>query len=799
MNSQNMRNLAWKVGSLSPELASVRYRAILPIIALNSHGIESSIYDSIINIDVKKFDTVIIVKSFTSDDLILAQQACAQNKKVIFDLCDNIFIKDYRGKQPTTPAEMFMAILPYLSGVTVTTAALKDVIDQITHKKTPCFIVPDGIESNREYTEAKRILFNAAKKGAKKNLINALKSAKKTTQEKTESAIEILKSKKQHFKSDIKNVLRPISWINKLYIAYDIARAKFTGAPRKTIKPLPFFSTDIYLNGKKISKKQIPSSIKRVIWFGNHGAKYAQFGILDLLPLRRALEKAHQECNLELVVISNNRERFLKYIAPFNCFTRYVEWSANAVDSILQTSDACLVPNSKDEFSICKSANRTVMSLNANIPVIATLTPALHELSEAIYWQDPYQGILECLQHPNKAKEKVVLGKKLIKELYGRNAIAKAEAYALQNASTPSVSTPQKAEIIIAIHLIQDYELAQPLIIYFARQKQSYAVWLSASLARKAPRVLHWLTNENIPYLCMQDEISAINPEIFKQFSAKKFVTFAETNLGPHKFTHSLTKLANQNKLDTYTFQHGFENIGITYSDQVHNIHNIEIAASKILTWGTESTLHADIKPEIKNNIIPVGCIKPIYPEVSQPTPLDEETGLIIGIFENLHWHRYSAEYQANFLNALTTSATTFPNIKFFIKPHPAGMWLTSRFKGTLPEHSNIIIAEPTDPKWERPLLADYFRKLSGVISTPSTVILDAARMNLPVLVCGFDLELNKFSPLAIANNIDDWTTFINDIAHQKTEAYINNNTQFIEHVLIDGNAIENAVNLITS
>lgn len=799
MTSKNLHKLAWKVGSLSAELASVRYRAILPIIALKEQGIDSLIFDLASNVNLSDIDALIIVKSFTPDDLLLAQQAAALNKKVIFDLCDNIFIDGYRGKQQVTPAEMFMAILPYLSAVTVTTISLKEVVDHITQQRVPCFILPDGIETPAEYKAAKKILANAAKKDAKNNISNIYSSIRNYGSNKREIAVEILKTKRQHLKSDIKNMIRPITWINKLYVIFDVTRAKFTGAPRKTSKPVPFFGSDLYLNGKKISKKDIPATTKKIVWFGNHGAKYANFGMLDLLPLRQALERAHQDVSLELIMISNNRERFLKHIAPFNCFTRYIEWSSTAVNSILQTSSACLIPNSKDEFSICKSANRTVLALNADVPVIATLTPALNELADAIYWQDPYGSLIECLREPAKAKQKVTLGKRLIKELFGNRAISLAAIHAINLAHLPQLRPPSQASIIIAIHLIQDYELASPLISNLIEKRQSYAVWISASLARKAPRILHWLTNEAIPYICLPDEIATISPNIFNQFGAEKFITFAETNLGPHKFTHSLTKLANNHQIATYTFQHGFENIGITYSDQVHSIHNIDIAASKVLTWGPNSTLHPEIKPEVKRSVVPVGCIKPIWPAHAQATPLDHIDGIIIGIFENLHWHRYSATYQGNFLSALDLCTHKFPHIKFFVKPHPAGMWITTRYKGQLPTNPNIIIANTEDPTWERPLLADYLRRLRGVISTPSTVVLDAARANLPTLVCGFDLELEKFSPLPIATNADDWLNFLQKIDSGDTTKFDECNAEFIRQVLIPGDAIENSLKLITA
>lgn len=798
MNTKKVTNIAWKVGNLSPDLASVRYRAILPILALNNLGIKSSIFDSSNNINLDEFDALFIIKSFTPDDLMLAQQAQYKNKPVLFDLCDNIFIPDYKGKQIVSPAEMFRAIMPFLSGITVTTSALQDVVNKITCGNIPCFIVPDGIETRKEYKEAQRILSQASRQGAKENFIGLLRSIKTGSQLKTESIVELLKTKKNHLKADFKNYLKPITWIQRLYTIYDFLRAKLTGAPRKVSKPIPFFAKEIYFSGKKISKQEIPANAKKVIWFGNHGAKYAQFGILDLLPLRNSLEKAHTLTPIELVVISNNRDRFVKYIANFKCFTRYVEWSANAVESILQTGTVCLVPNSKDEFSICKSANRTVLSLNANVPVIATLTPGLKELESAIYCDDPYLGLIECLTQPAKAKEKVIQGKKLIKQLYGSAAVGSAAMRALTNTKKPEIPTPHKARIVVALHLIQDYELAKPLISALKNAGESYIALVSFSLARKSFKTLQWLSQDQVPYMCLPDEIASIDPKIFNRLGAEKFLTMAETNLGPHKFTHTLTQLANLSNVNTYTFQHGYENIGITYSDNIHDIKNIDIAANHILTWGNADTFHPDIKKAIKEKTIPVGCIKPVWPEIQGVTPIDELEGLVIGIFENLHWHRYSASYQKQFLLALDKCAEQFPDVTLFIKPHPAGMWLTSRYKGELPKNTNIIIANPSDPKWETPSFSDYLRNIDAVISTPSTVVLDAARAGLPTLVCGFDLTLHKFAPLCIAKTEQDWCDFVETVKRKQVSELTQKNIDFINSALINDDAINNTLKLLS-
>ena len=796
MNS-HLKKIGWKASGLSPDLASVRYRAILPLVALEKVGIRSCIIPTITNIELKNFDAIIIVKSFTPDDLYLAQQAKLKNIPVFFDLCDNIFIEDYRGKQTVTPAEMFITISPYLAGVIVTTSPLKLVLERILPKTIPVFVVPDGIETKHDVECAKKILKSAVKDEIRRNIRSMLVNFTSTSVSGLKMSGQKVNLAKHLIKSNIKSYLKPLTWIKKSYAVYDHARSSVTGRPRKAGKSFTLFSTDTFQASVPIKKAAIPKNIKRVLWFGNHGAKYAKFGMLDLLSIRAAIEKLNKEIPVELIVVSNNREKFLKYISRFDCVTRYIEWSADAVDAMLDIADAVVIPNSKDDFSICKSSNRTVMSINAGVPVVADMTPALEELRDAIYADDFYNGLKKCFTDYKDVKNKISLGREIIKESYGKPAIAKAFLNVFNSIEmSPPLLVPKNA-VLILLHLIQDFELAKPIIEQLKHKSSAYVVWISFSLARKAPRILDYLTREKILYLCLPDDIAIINPDLFKSGHIKSLITMAETNLGPHKFTHQITNIANDAGIKTFTIQHGFENIGLTYSDSVHDIQNISMAAQKILTWGDESTFHPKLQNEIRVKIVPIGCPKPVGTKDVCETSLNDLDKKIIGVFENLHWHRYSQDYQNWFLESLMACADRYPDVVFFVKPHPAGMWLTSRFKGELPTAKNIVIADPLESKWEKCSINDFLSKLSAVISTPSTVVMDAVREDIPTLVCGFDLSLQNYQPLPIAANTQDWFTFIDDVIKKSDDVFSKANTSFIARTLIPGNAAEKIINLL--
>ena len=116
----------------------------------------------------------------------------------------------------------------------------------------------------------------------------------------------------------------------------------------------------------------LPEDTARVIWFGRHGSFHSDFGMGLLKPVIEELERAHRDRPIELVVISNNRVRFDALTHGVNIFTRYETWSNERVFFELSRADLFVMPSAADPFSLCKSANRAVLALANNVPVVAT-------------------------------------------------------------------------------------------------------------------------------------------------------------------------------------------------------------------------------------------------------------------------------------------------------------------------------------------------------------------------------------------------------------------------------------------
>jgi len=144
--------------------------------------------------------------------------------------------------------------------------------------------------------------------------------------------------------------------------------------------------------------------------------------------------------------------------------------------------------------------------LLAGVPVVATATPALDALASSVVLDDFLGGLRLYLGDKERADADVARGRQVIHRAYGQVAIAAAWVDVIAAATHTQVRIARPdAQLILALHLIQDLDLALPVLL-----------------------------------------------------------TIAETNLGPHRFTRSLTNNARSAGLATATLQHGFENVGLT-------------------------------------------------------------------------------------------------------------------------------------------------------------------------------------------------------------------------------------------
>lgn len=271
-------------------------------------------------------------------------------------------------------------------------------------------------------------------------------------------------------------------------------------------------------------------------------------------------------------------------------------------------------------------------------------------------------------------------------------------------------------------------------------------------------------------------------------------LTAAESTVGAHAVPHALTKRANRRDLATFTMQHGFENIGLTYFDEVHGS-EVRFASRHIFIWGPVNALPPETPGETRERCIAVGCPKEVRSGVSAHTPvppLAGSEGPVVLICENLHWHRYDAAYRARFLEDMEALAEANPQVTFVIKPHHAGRWSFAHFSSA---RANVRIINPTDPAWEPHTAPALIAAADAVITTPSTVAVDAARLQKPVGVVSYDLDTQTYHPLPQFRQRSDWFDFVAALANP--DDLLSRARRFIDRVLVPGPAARRILDCI--
>jgi len=258
-------------------------------------------------------------------------------------------------------------------------------------------------------------------------------------------------------------------------------------------------------------------------------------------------------------------------------------------------------------------------------------------------------------------------------------------------------------------------------------------------------------------------------------------LTGTESSIPSHALGHHLTQRANVLGLETATIQQGLENVGLTYFDDRHDT-SVRFASKTVFIWGKREFLPDETPLETRQKCLPVGFPK----SLGRPSKATEN---VVSIFENLHWHRYDGRYRRGFFADLAKLAEHFPDMRFVLKPHPKGMWAA---KNPCPCRvpANLLIAGRPQNADALACLSsrDLLRRSRKVISTPSTVALDAALLDKDVAVYGGAIDVGYYQELEILRTADDWIRFVSG------QSFAEQSRRFCERVTISGDAAERIV-----
>jgi hypothetical protein len=244
-----------------------------------------------------------------------------------------------------------------------------------------------------------------------------------------------------------------------------------------------------------------------------------------------------------------------------------------------------------------------------------------------------------------------------------------------------------------------------------------------------------------------------------ERFGADVAVTASEGPGVGARFARAFVAASRAAGARALTLQHGLDNGGLTFGPTVRAN---AFLADLILTWGGAHRLTDAAPPEVKARAVAVGCPKRVFrrsdfagfPHAERP---------FVAVFENLHWRRYNDAYRAQFVRDLAATAEAAPDMSFLVKPHMGGQWFVRGGSGAaLPP--NVEIAHPAAARWRRFTADAFLAHASAVITTPSTIALDAARYGVPTALVTNGIAAQNYHPLPRLEQAADWLAFIEQI-----------------------------------
>jgi len=733
-------NIGWLVPKVDLNIASVRHRVIYPGLMLARRGHVNHIFerpDAAIAA-LAQLDVLVVAKRLDAGVVTLVAAAADVGAPVVLDLCDDILELDYRSGLRSLHRSVYRAIAEQLAAVTTTGPYLRARLDAYGFAAPPSIMIPDCAESEKVFRAAKAFVRELAA-GHDQEQTDALHGGGPRVRPQTLLARALRAAgRPRHSLS----VLRAL-WREHRYArtadAQDLRRAVVPAAGRHRSEPI-------------------------VVWFGNHGGPHSDFGMLTLLAAASDLRAAHREHPFTLVIVSNNERKYKAFFRHLGVPTQYVEWSQEEAYRQLARASAFVAPSGSDPFSLSKSANRALMALASGVPVVAQPLPALEDLSDCIAMGDLAHGLVRYLGDRQRARADVVKARELIASKYSVEAVAdqwEALFRRLAGTRTPKAALPlgDQRRILFLVDLVQDLDLLLPVIDEVRAQGAHAAVTVSERAARTSPRVVEALIERRIaPTMITGRDAERLDSRWLR--GADSLVTASETSAGPQRIARALTELAKAAGRRTYTMQHGLENLGLTYRDAAYP--DLSIASQTIFTWADPDRLPDWVDPSIVSRARAVGRVRSDAPPHQAPLPSVLDGRSVIGIFENLHWERYDDDYRKRFLSDMVAAAAARPEALFIVRPHPAGQWLAKNPEARRDWPANLVLAGPRDPEWEPWHACALAAHLTGVITTPSTVALDAAEAKRPVAVVGDDrLDLRVYEPLSVLIQPSDWLAFI--------------------------------------
>ena len=390
--------------------------------------------------------------------------------------------------------------------------------------------------------------------------------------------------------------------------------------------------------------------------------------------------------------------------------------------------------------------------------------------------------------------------KHLLRKLNGLICLLLAGTHGrIKKALGPISDRQRPVKLALLISRPQDIDLLIDVYLKAGQRRDVSAVfWVTERAAHRFSGVLERLSEYGARPGCTLAHTSLYR-SVAQLGRIDALLTTVESTLAAHKIPYILTRVANAAGVRTFTLQHGFENVGLTYSDGTYGPH-IRFAAQTVLTWGPVDRIPAEVSDDTRRKCIAVGC-----PKLHLTSPPEEKRPIskrpVIAVFEGLHASRFDDDYIRQFFKDLQQAARNYPGLHFFLKPHPGALVRTRRHDEALDSLRGVDVLVPDHPesKWlSTPLLIAC---AAAVVTTPSTIALDAALAETPVAVVRYGQKIPYYAlyePLPLIDTPADWQDFLDKVSRDP-ELLEPSRASFLDSVILAGDAAERLLDVVVS
>jgi hypothetical protein len=300
--------------------------------------------------------------------------------------------------------------------------------------------------------------------------------------------------------------------------------------------------------------------------------------------------------------------------------------------------------------------------------------------------------------------------------------------------------------VLAFIDLVQDIDVMAPVLEAVRAQGAiRLKIVVSRWLMHESPRTAALLDARGFRFAQIPRRriVAGRAPSLFGMDAV---ISAAESSHPAHAAGHALALRAKAAGLAAYTIQHGFENVGLFGLEAGA----AQLASDVVFCWFPDGATPRELP----------GDLLPRLAHVGRPAPqaiIEAAAEYDVGVFENLHWDRYGEEDRRRFVEGLAAAARALPDRKFLLRSHPAGGW-ADKLGHELARIDNITRVTAAEGRSRRQSGVELLRGVRLVITTPSTVALDAASSGKPVALATDGGR--AYDPLPVLRGPHDWIAF---------------------------------------